>query len=84
MATQRALPEDRMLRVCCFGELPEVYAEQLGVQGEVGFAPCPICQRIDEPVLMKYLVPSMCLVNRTTVISAISIRGRIWRTQLCS
>lgn len=30
MATQRALPEDGMLRVCCFGELPEVYAEQLG------------------------------------------------------
>lgn len=74
MATQWALLEDGMLRVYCFGEL---LCRAAGVQGEAGFAPCPICQRIDEPILMKYLAPSMCSVNRTTVISAISIRGWI-------
>lgn len=65
-----------MLRGCC---LAAVVARR-----EVGFAPCPTCQRRDEPTLMKYLVLHRCSINRAiAVISAIRVRrGRGLETLL--
>lgn len=56
-----------MLRGCCLGGVV--------ARREVGFAPCPTCQRTDEPMLTKYLILHRCSINTATaVISAIRVR----------
>lgn len=57
-----------MPRDCCVGAVV--------ARKEVGLGSCPhLCQRQDEPLLVKYPGLHRCSVNRTTVmISAVRVR----------